>query len=335
MHPRSIARVLCTVAAMLAAAACGTRTPHPDGQPFAGDSRLPHIVAHRAGAGDFPENTLLAIEGALRNRADMIWLTVQLSSDGVPVLYRPADLAVNTQGAGPVAGKRFDELQQLNAGWNFERVDESGAKSRPYRALPVPGAGLQPLAVPSLRQALEAISAPLAVILDMKALPAGPQAEAVARVLDDMHAWNRVLIYSTDASYQKAFARFPEARLFESRDTTRTRLAAVALAGECVAPPAASAWTAFELRRKMELTETFTLGEARSPVDARLWTVESVRCFRSRTHADILAIGVDTADDYRAAACLGIDAVLTDSPRKMRAVKAGIGAETPLRCAPR
>jgi glycerophosphoryl diester phosphodiesterase len=64
----------------------------------------------------------------------------------------------------------------------------------------------------------------------MKALPSEPQAEAVARVLDQERAWRRTLIYSTDAAYQQAFSAFPQARLFESRDATRKRLATLALA---------------------------------------------------------------------------------------------------------
>lgn len=92
------------------------------------------IVAHRGGTADFPENTLLAIEGALANHADAIWLTVQLSRDGVPVLYRSADLAANTDGKGAVAMFDFAALKRLNAGWNFTRTDASGAKRYAYRA---------------------------------------------------------------------------------------------------------------------------------------------------------------------------------------------------------
>jgi len=44
----------------------------------------------------------------------------------------------------------------------------------------------------------------------------------------------------------------------------------------------------------------------------------------------IVAIAVNDADDYRAAACLGIDAVLADSPATMAAVKDGI--DLPLKC---
>jgi glycerophosphoryl diester phosphodiesterase len=42
------------------------------------------LIAHRGDTGDFPGNTLIAIEGALANHADAIRLTVQLSRDGVP-----------------------------------------------------------------------------------------------------------------------------------------------------------------------------------------------------------------------------------------------------------
>ncbi|BBN54720.1 hypothetical protein TRE132_28450 [Pseudomonas chlororaphis subsp. aurantiaca] len=44
----------------------------------------------------------------------------------------------------------------------------------------------------------------------------------------------------------------------------------------------------------------------------------------------MLAIGVNTAEDYQAAACLKMDAVLVDSPRAMRDMKQRL--ERPLRC---
>ena len=137
----------------------------------------------------------------------------------------------------------------------------------------------------------------------------------------------RVLIYSTDASYQHAFAQYPQARLFESRDRTRDRLANVALAHNCQSAPEAGSWVAFEYQRKVELVETFTLGEARSPVNAKLWTRPAIDCFQSRGKVHILAIGINTQDDYRAAACRKIDAVLVDSPRAMRGVKQQLEAD--------
>ncbi|WP_244197912.1 glycerophosphodiester phosphodiesterase family protein [Caballeronia ptereochthonis] len=309
-----------SLAACIASAGCG---PGSIPSAHADDSSgLPMIVAHRGGTADYPENTLLAIEGALTNHADAIWLTVQLTRDGVPVLYRPANLSANTDRKGAVAALDFAALERLNAGWNFARSDAGGAKRYPYRD--------EPVRIPALAEALRAIPPAVPVMLDMKALPADPQAAAVARVLDQENAWQRVLIYSTDAAYQKAFAAYPQARVFESRDATRARLAAVALAQTCEDAPQPGTWTAFEFARKMELVETFTLGEARSAVTATLWTPEAVACFRKMGEARILAIGIDNADDYRAAACLGVNAVLADSPQRMRAIKAGM--TRPLQC---
>ncbi|MFC0402263.1 glycerophosphodiester phosphodiesterase family protein [Paraburkholderia rhizosphaerae] len=308
-------RTICAASALsavLLVSACGAGSAAQPSDAMAA-STLPRIVAHRAGTADAPENTLEAIHAAIANRADAIWLTVQLSADGVPVLYRPADLSALTDASGPVASRTAAELARINAGWTFKVGD-----AYPYRAAPVP--------VPTLRDALRAIPAGMPVILDMKALPAGPQTLAVARVLTDEDAWSRVTLYSTDDAYQRSFAVYPQARLFESRDATRTRLVHTLLAGSCGDAPAAHTWTAFEMHRALTVTEKFTLGEGRSEVSATLWTPATVACFRQQPDVRIVAIAVNNADDYRAAACLGIDAVLSDSPRQMSAIRAALGA---------
>ncbi|WNC90143.1 glycerophosphodiester phosphodiesterase family protein [Paraburkholderia sp. FT54] len=302
--------------AALALAGCSLATVKTD-DAVTQVSSLPAIIAHRGGTGDAPENTLEAIRLSIEHHADAIWLTVQLSQDGVPVLYRPADLSALTDAKGPVSAFTAAELARVNAGWNFRR-----AETYPYRE--------HPAAIPTLREALRAMPAGMPVILDMKALPAGPQTHAVARVLDDENAWQRVSIYSTEADYQRSFAAYPQARLFESRDATRGRLVRVLLNQGCVDAPAEHAMAAFELHRALTVVEKFTLGEGRSDVQATLWTPAAVACFRQKPDVQIVAIAVNDADDYRTAACLGIDAVLADSPAKMAAIRNGIAL--PLRC---
>jgi glycerophosphoryl diester phosphodiesterase len=275
---------------------------------------LPAIIAHRGGTGDAPENTLEAIRQAVAHRADAIWLTVQLSKDGVPVLYRPADLADLTPVSGVVADYTAAELAHINAGWNFKTAD--GAY--PYRSRTV--------GIPTLRDALRAIPRNMPVMLDMKALPAGPQTAAVAKVLNEEAAWSRVTIYSTEASYQSAFAAYPRARLFEARDMTRDRLVNVLLGDRCENAPAAPVWTGFELDRKLSVVEKFTLGEGVSEVTATMWTPRTVACFRRRAPVKILAIAVNDASSYRTAACLGVNAVLSDSPHEMAQIRASLRA---------
>ncbi|BCZ82204.1 hydrolase [Paraburkholderia terrae] len=283
---------------------------------------LPALIAHRGGTADYPENTLVAIEGALANHADVIWLTVQLSRDGVPVLYRPKDLSALTDASGPVANRTAAELARVNAGWQFEALDAPGA--RPYRSKPV--------GIPTLVDALRIIPRDVPVVLDMKALPAAPQAAAVVRVLDALNAWPRVTIYSTEADYQAAFAQYPQARVFESRDATRQRLFGVALTGRCDAPQAGTR-AGFELGRKVEVIERFTLGEGRSTFAARTWTPASVQCFRRATDTWLVAFAVNDAVAYREAACLHLDAVLVDSPRMLSGVRRALqAAREPLDC---
>jgi len=64
---------------------------------------------------------------------------------GCRCCYRPADLATLTDGAGPVNAKTAQQLQQLNAGWNFT---EPGIDGHPYRQRPTP--------IPTLEQAIAA-----------------------------------------------------------------------------------------------------------------------------------------------------------------------------------
>lgn len=79
----------------------------------------PQLIAHRGGTGDAPENTLPAIKLALENNAEAIWVTVQLSHDGVPVLYRSSDLSALTNSEGNVSSLTAAELAKVDAGWKW------------------------------------------------------------------------------------------------------------------------------------------------------------------------------------------------------------------------
>ncbi len=49
--------------------------------------KIPHLIAHRGYAKHFPENTLVALEAALQAGAGYIEFDVQLTADGVPVVF--------------------------------------------------------------------------------------------------------------------------------------------------------------------------------------------------------------------------------------------------------
>ncbi|VVE74460.1 glycerophosphodiester phosphodiesterase [Pandoraea captiosa] len=274
-------------------------------------SATPLIVAHRGGTGDTPENTVQAFTNALQNGAQALWMTVQVTRDGVPVMYRPADLSALTDGRGKLADLDYTDVKRLNAGYAFARKDAAGQTVYPYRDHPLP--------IPTLREALAAVPADVPVLLDMKQTPAAPLVEAVIKVLDDMHAWSRVRLYSTEAeATDRMRERRPQAQLFESRDATRNRLVAAALAGQCTTPPAPGTWAGIEFHRQVEVVERFTLGEGISKVVANWWTPAAVQCFKARGNVHLVAFGIETPQDFEAASQLGFDAVMTDSPARLR-----------------
>ncbi len=79
----------------------------------------PLIVAHRAGTADFPENTRYAIEKSLSNQADIVWITIQFSKDGIAVLYRPKDLSELTDGSGPVSDYTIGRITIIRCSLSF------------------------------------------------------------------------------------------------------------------------------------------------------------------------------------------------------------------------
>jgi glycerophosphoryl diester phosphodiesterase len=82
--------------------------------------RLPWVIAHRGASRACPENTFAAFDEALRQGSDGIELDVQLSRDGVPVVYHDKTLSKVGGGRRRVAGLEAAELRRLDAGARFD-----------------------------------------------------------------------------------------------------------------------------------------------------------------------------------------------------------------------
>ncbi|VEI61625.1 glycerophosphodiester phosphodiesterase family protein [Serratia rubidaea] len=263
----------------------------------------PAIIAHRGGTADAPENTVPAIRSALANGVDAVWITLQLSKDGVVVLYRPADLQALTNARGPVSAYSAAQLAQTDAGWAYTRGDE-----HPFRA--------QGIGIPRLATVLQTF--PHATFyLDIKSPDADPArfADALLTTLEEQHALARTRVYSTDARYLQALP--PQIARFVSRDETRSLLANVAMAHRCQLQPhdATPRWYGLELTREVEVVEKYTLGEGRSKAQLS-WDEESMACFRSQGPARIVLFGINSPEAYQQAQTLGADAVMVDSPEQ-------------------
>jgi len=260
----------------------------------------PQIIAHRGGTADAPENTLPAIKLALENQAQAIWITVQLSRDGVPVLYRPSDLSALTTAQGKVSQYTQAELATFDA----------GAKGK---------AKMAGTTIPTLKAVLERWP-DVTFYIDIKSPDADPaeMGKQLQNLLKETNSLARVRVYSTEDRYLDALPA--EVPRFVTRSETRTRLANISLNHVCQTPARQmdAYWYGLELNRKVEVVEKFTLGDGISPATLT-WDKEAMDCFRSQGNAHVILLGVNSAEDYQKAQTLGADGVMVDSPAQAKA----------------
>lgn len=131
------------------------------------------IVGHRGASGHAPENTIAAIDEAVRQGADFVEVDVQLTKDGEPVLVHDGTLARTTNAANVfpdadpwrVSDHTLEEIRRLDAGSWFDPVF-TGQR------------------VPTLREALDAMRGRIGLWLELKRpRPNDGLEKAVAEVL--------------------------------------------------------------------------------------------------------------------------------------------------------
>ena len=109
----------------------------------------PNVQAHRGYSERYPENTLLAIEEALKVGADQIEIDVGLSADGHLVIIHDERVDRTTDGRGAVRDLTLEQLKQLDAGsWK----DPAFAGER----------------IPTLSETLEAVRGRAALNIEIK-----------------------------------------------------------------------------------------------------------------------------------------------------------------------
>ncbi|MXV80982.1 MAG: hypothetical protein F4X58_03015 [Chloroflexi bacterium] len=136
----------------------------------------PLVIAHRATMGHAPENTLMGIRQALDMRCDGVEVDVQLSADGVPVLFHDDELQRTTNATGPLADRTYAELQRLDAG-----------EGEP---------------VPSLRDALQLVDGQMLFVAELKISPHADVpalCDAVLAEIDRAGALPWIWLWSFDA----------------------------------------------------------------------------------------------------------------------------------------
>src|SRR5215212_8356264 len=97
---------------------------------FQNDAGRSLVIAHRGGAGLWPENTLYAFERAAAMGVDVIETDVRATKDGELVVIHDDNVNRTTGGAGAVGALTLAELKRLDAAYRFST---DGGRSFPLR----------------------------------------------------------------------------------------------------------------------------------------------------------------------------------------------------------
>ena len=269
---------------------------------------VPCVIAHRGGGHNFPENTLLAFAKSLEMGCEALELDVQVTKDGVVVVYHPEDLKQLTNGSGRISNHLWEEIADLNAGYHFK--PEEGY---PFRNLN--------LKIPKLEDVLCTFPQTL-LIIDMKSLPAEPLVRALINTISDKES-ARLIFYSTNSEHLALLSQLkPLWRIFDQRDRTCQRLLELNQTGRSELP-LTSNWVGFELKRKMAVTETFALGQGTSTVEFHLWHPETISYLKMlNPNVFLILFGINKKEEWEAALSLGVDAIYTDNPTAIFKFKA-------------
>lgn len=74
------------------------------------------VIAHRGFSARAPENTLSALEAAVKAGADAVEFDVSTAACGTPVLFHDPMLSRTTNGVGPLRRRTLEQLKALDAG---------------------------------------------------------------------------------------------------------------------------------------------------------------------------------------------------------------------------
>ena len=124
-----------------------TRSVQPaSNQRSSGDQpRRPLVVAHRGGAGLWPENTMYAFTRAVELGVDVLEVDLHSTADGVLVIIHDSTVDRTTNGRGRVNDMSLAQLKALDAGYRWSPEDGG--------IFPFRGRGLT---VPTLEEAFAA-----------------------------------------------------------------------------------------------------------------------------------------------------------------------------------
>ncbi len=143
----------------------------------------PLVIAHRGGRGLWPESTIFAFQRALDLGVDVLEMDVHVSADGEVVVIHDPEVGRTTQGKGLVHELSLQQIQELDAGYNWTN---DGRASFPFR-----GKGIR---IPSLGQVFQSLPE---AMFNIEIKPATDEAaSSLCRIIREYGRENDVLVAS-------------------------------------------------------------------------------------------------------------------------------------------
>jgi glycerophosphoryl diester phosphodiesterase len=242
--------------------------------------------AHRGGSGEAPENTLPAFEAAVALGYRYLETDVQVTRDGVLLVFHDSTLERLTDRVGRVCELSLDEVREADAGYAFT---PDGGLTYPFR-----GTGI---VIPTLEELLSRWDD---VYLNIDAKADDTVAPLVGLV-KRMDAFNRVCIGSFSDRRVARIRALADGRICSSMGQVATVMAYAAsrtgrmprFHADCLQVP--PRWSRFRIDRR------FVNAAHHAGLPVHLWTV-------------------DDETEMESLLDIGVDGIMTDRPRILKRV---------------
>ena len=161
--------------------------------PFATKTQgRPLVMAHRGGAGLWPENTMHSFERAVDLGVDVLETEIHSTADNILVLMHDSTVDRTTNGSGPISAFTFEELKRLDAGYNWSA---DGGQTFPFR-----GSGIT---VPTLEEVFTAFPT-VRINIDIKQEKPS-LLRSLCKTIRTFDMVDRVMVASFSSKVLKAF----------------------------------------------------------------------------------------------------------------------------------
>lgn len=237
----------------------------------------PLCFAHRGGAALWPENTIVALRGAVELGVSHLETDVHLTRDGHLVVFHDARLERTTDGYGFIRDYSLTELRELDAG--FRHSPEG--KGRPWR-----GKGLR---IPLLSEVFE-IAPDVKLNVEMKQSKVGLP-RALWRFIEEHAVHDRILVAAAETGLGREFRALSGGRVATSASALEVIefWAAARIGLGAVVPVAYDALQVPPRYHGLEVvTERFVRVAHSRGLHVHVWTIDEPAEMRR-----LLALGVD------------------------------------------